>query len=244
MEMTVIFWFGNTTEERSDEQVLEFKRQLEEAVRIEIGQPIEGYEPFMFIEVFPGLEPQDFNGVEALIGGYEYTDGTLMHEIGNVQVIHSAAPAVSEEGIATLLKNVLERLHIEQGEGTLIEVMVKLRRSEVVPSKKPVDVVIDEPVACTMEAKICPDGTGVGRSGPNCEFAECPTESNKNDEVVLCTNEMKNIDACIEIYQPVCGLVQVQCITSPCPPLPETFGNSCNACSAGNVISYTEGVCE
>jgi hypothetical protein len=29
-------------------------------------------------------------------------------------------------------------------------------------------------VACTMEAKICPDGTSVGRTGPNCEFAACP----------------------------------------------------------------------
>lgn len=28
---------------------------------------------------------------------------------------------------------------------------------------------------CTTEAKICPDGTGVGRTGPNCEFAPCPT---------------------------------------------------------------------
>lgn len=32
------------------------------------------------------------------------------------------------------------------------------------------------PVACTMEAKICPDGSSVGRSGPNCEFAPCPGE--------------------------------------------------------------------
>jgi hypothetical protein len=29
-------------------------------------------------------------------------------------------------------------------------------------------------VACTMEAKLCPDGSAVGRTGPNCEFAECP----------------------------------------------------------------------
>jgi len=30
-------------------------------------------------------------------------------------------------------------------------------------------------IACTMEAKLCPDGiTYVGRTGPNCEFAECP----------------------------------------------------------------------
>ncbi len=32
-------------------------------------------------------------------------------------------------------------------------------------------------VACTMEAKNCPDGSAVGRSGPNCEFAECPNTS-------------------------------------------------------------------
>lgn len=31
-----------------------------------------------------------------------------------------------------------------------------------------------KPVACTQEAKLCPDGSAVGRSGPNCEFAECP----------------------------------------------------------------------
>lgn len=33
-----------------------------------------------------------------------------------------------------------------------------------------------KPVACTMEAKICPDGSAVGREGPNCEFAKCPGE--------------------------------------------------------------------
>lgn len=32
----------------------------------------------------------------------------------------------------------------------------------------------EKPVACTMEAKVCPDGSAVGRTGPNCEFAECP----------------------------------------------------------------------
>jgi hypothetical protein len=31
-----------------------------------------------------------------------------------------------------------------------------------------------EPVACTEEAKICPDGSSVGRVGPNCEFEKCP----------------------------------------------------------------------
>ena len=32
----------------------------------------------------------------------------------------------------------------------------------------------EKPVACTQEAKVCPDGSAVGRTGPNCEFAQCP----------------------------------------------------------------------
>lgn len=27
--------------------------------------------------------------------------------------------------------------------------------------------------ACTQEAKLCPDGSSVGRAGPNCEFTKC-----------------------------------------------------------------------
>ncbi len=32
-----------------------------------------------------------------------------------------------------------------------------------------------EPVFCTMDAKQCPDGSYVGRTGPNCQFAPCPS---------------------------------------------------------------------
>lgn len=31
-----------------------------------------------------------------------------------------------------------------------------------------------EPIACTMDAKMCPDGSYVGRVGPSCEFEKCP----------------------------------------------------------------------
>ncbi|PIP55521.1 MAG: hypothetical protein CO183_00815 [Candidatus Zambryskibacteria bacterium CG_4_9_14_3_um_filter_42_9] len=41
------------------------------------------------------------------------------------------------------------------------------------------------PVACTMEAKICPDGSAVGRTGPNCEFATCPGEESSADPITL-----------------------------------------------------------
>ncbi len=35
------------------------------------------------------------------------------------------------------------------------------------------------PVACTADAKQCPDGSYVGRTGPNCEFTACP-ETNES----------------------------------------------------------------
>lgn len=37
-----------------------------------------------------------------------------------------------------------------------------------------VNTTTTEPVACTMDAKLCPDGSYVGRTGPTCEFAACP----------------------------------------------------------------------
>ncbi|MFA4998579.1 MAG: hypothetical protein WC514_00960 [Candidatus Paceibacterota bacterium] len=39
-----------------------------------------------------------------------------------------------------------------------------------------------EPVVCALEAKVCPDGSAVGRTGPNCEFVECSPA--KIDETV------------------------------------------------------------
>ena len=35
-------------------------------------------------------------------------------------------------------------------------------------------------VACTLEAKLCPDGSAVGRMGPDCGFAPCPAQPAPN----------------------------------------------------------------
>jgi hypothetical protein len=58
-----------------------------------------------------------------------------------------------------------------------------------------------------------------------------------------CKEEERNVDACIEIYQPVCGQMQVECITAPCDPAKQTFENSCKACANDRVLSYVEGEC-
>jgi hypothetical protein len=58
-----------------------------------------------------------------------------------------------------------------------------------------------------------------------------------------CEPEQRNADACITLYDPVCVEVQVQCITTPCNPVKETYSNSCNACSNENVLYWESGEC-
>jgi hypothetical protein len=77
---------------------------------------------------------------------------------------------LTDDGLYTLLANVSVRLGIDLTQkGTLTEIMQALvRKSEATVPLYP------DPVACTMDAKICPDGSAVGRQGPSCEFAPCP----------------------------------------------------------------------
>ena len=72
---------------------------------------------------------------------------------------------------------------------------------------------------------------------------DLPTKGGPKLKAIDCKPEQRNVDGCIEIYQPVCGQVQVQCITTPCDPVKETYENSCKACVNPNVLSYTEGEC-
>ena len=48
---------------------------------------------------------------------------------------------------------------------------------------------------CTTEAMICPDGTAVGRTGPNCTFAPCPP--NKDGGTACTADVMKCPDGTV-----------------------------------------------
>lgn len=102
---------------------------------------------------------------------------------------------------------------------------------------------ITEPVGCTMDVKLCADGTSVGRTGPNCEFAPCPGgELTPEDDVFQCSKEERATQICTREYMPVCGLVE-ECDGITCSASEQTFGNSCSACSSGVVTTYTVGEC-
>lgn len=101
-----------------------FRATLEARVQEEIGVPIEGYEPSMFLQVFPGLTESDFDGVEASIGKYVMENGRLTYESDHAKLIHSAAKAISRRGMETLYHNVAARVGIDvAGGGTLTDVM-------------------------------------------------------------------------------------------------------------------------
>jgi uncharacterized protein len=66
-----------------------------------------------------------------------------------------------------------------------------------------------ETVACTEEAKLCSDGSAVGRVGPNCEFAPCPKTAAEEKKYVVEDPEQ-------------CKVVKFMCIKGSKPFFDET----------------------
>lgn len=66
------------------------------------------------------------------------------------------------------------------------------------------------PTACTMEAKLCPDGSYVGRSGPNCEFAPCPTSPSQGECFIggcsgqICSDQEGVLSTCEYLAEYAC----------------------------------------
>jgi hypothetical protein len=124
------YWGGNlNTNEGSiaQETVQEFIDRSRADVIARVGQPIEGFEPFMFMRAYAGLTAQDFDNVDALIGLYRYQNGQVVYDLNGEQELHSAARAISDEGMAELLFNISERLNIDlEDEGTLEDIFAAI----------------------------------------------------------------------------------------------------------------------
>lgn len=89
--------------------------------------------------------------------------------------------------------------------------------------------------ACTMDAKMCPDGSYVGRQGPNCEFAACP------GEVQACTKELKICPDGTGVGRtgPNCAFEACPGEEPSCAPYVCANGKTHPSCSEdGHVINY------
>ena len=66
-----------------------------------------------------------------------------------------------------------------------------------------------QPVACTADAKLCPDGSAVGRTLPNCEFAACPNPGQTQgitlvtDKVAYAAGEIVSVELQNNSSQPI-----------------------------------------
>jgi hypothetical protein len=106
-----------------------FRFTLEDEVRKKVGTPTEGYEPSMFLQVFPGLVETDFAGAQASIGSYTIVDGRLVHKLDETPLVHSAAGALSRPGYATVMQNIANRIGINlQADGTITDIMRSLTK--------------------------------------------------------------------------------------------------------------------
>ncbi|MDO8572669.1 MAG: Gmad2 immunoglobulin-like domain-containing protein [bacterium] len=106
--------------------------------------------------------------------------------------------------------------------------------------------VTSPPKACSQEAKLCSDGSAVGRTGPNCEFAKCPGVTSK--PATECTKD-SDCPSSQYICQETQGTGTVCPSTDPtCVPTHSVIageckfkaGNRCTAdldCASGNVCS-------
>ncbi|MDD5145998.1 MAG: hypothetical protein PHF44_04120 [Candidatus Pacebacteria bacterium] len=92
-----------------------------------------------------------------------------------------------------------------------------------------------KPVACTEEAKVCPDGSAVSRTGPNCEFAECqnPGKNCENDYDCACgvnkytgecffgyKNYVDTTKQCPDFCTGIAGNFELKCINGACSQVP------------------------
>jgi hypothetical protein len=90
---------------------------------------------------------------------------------------------------------------------------------------------------CTLEAKICPDGIAVGRSGPNCEFAACPAISGAAKACIDSGGTATTTSCCNSISD-----FPNSCISNICECLPGDVKNI-KTCDCGKGKCFNGGEC-
>ena len=94
------------------ELVAYFTESIEASIVEEVGRPREGFTPAIISSRYSGLLLEDFDGAAAVQGEYQYNNGTLEFVFTTDESPHSAADALTEEGMRTLLFNLGERFEM------------------------------------------------------------------------------------------------------------------------------------
>lgn len=235
-------WEPGDRKSLTAEMVSELQSAMKLHIEEKTGEPVVGIEPQLLLTHFPNLTAVDFDGVEAVVGQYLIVDNQIQYN--NTEVSDAAADDIAPAGFKTLFTNYYTRNTLPL-RTPLDDVLKSLQTIATSTNNNGDDSQSNEDdfMACTMDAMQCPDGSYVGRSLPGCAF-RCPGEQPPAPQEIVCTQEQKDNDVCIEIYAPVCAQVQVECVAAPCNPVPQTYPNGCFACSEDRVISYVDGSCE
>lgn len=98
------------TAEVTTSAAIYFREELQGRVVSAFGQPIEGFEPFMFMQAYPGIAQSDFENVAAAQGKYTVHGSEVVFDRTSQEPEHSAARAITQPGMRTLLANVATRL--------------------------------------------------------------------------------------------------------------------------------------
>ena len=155
------------------------------------GFPIEGFNPGLYQNAFPGIMDSDFSETDAVNGHWIFENEELEFVREGSGFETSADGTLTREGTLKLLENIQRRLLIQ------------------INSEKDIDDLLDD------------------LSVPG----------------ILCTDESREAEACIALFDPVCGWFnpdKVRCVTEPCAA---DFSNSCFACMDETVLYYTQGEC-
>ncbi|PIR89316.1 MAG: hypothetical protein COU07_00240 [Candidatus Harrisonbacteria bacterium CG10_big_fil_rev_8_21_14_0_10_40_38] len=132
--VAVIGIFAYSNSSKSDQSAF-FKDELIKSGLERFGQPIEGFNAFIYLEAFPGFEEVDFDGVETLEGKMTFKDGTLTFERTADNPITSAESMISDEGYTTLMKNFSERIGVNvETEADVATLLEKLHESNGEPN--------------------------------------------------------------------------------------------------------------
>jgi len=112
-----------------------FSEELQRAGVERVGQPIEGFNAFIYLEAFPGFEESDFDGVLTLEGIYRVEDGEFKYVRTAGDLVTSAEETISEDGYKILLENFSKRVGVEvEAKADIAAVLEKLREGDLYPN--------------------------------------------------------------------------------------------------------------